>query len=878
MNVAQLNTEKRLATAIMPWKDISIGSAAIVSSTIANSGIFTSTQTFKIQVPLSVNESVTRDYDGYRLPMDKLDEDGVIRVGESVALGDVLVAMIEYDPREYQPEEKLLKAIFGDGATNVTDRSVTMSFPDPAIVYSVEKKLEGKKKLVTVYLAFKRKLRLGDILVDSKGNQAVVSAVVADNEMPYLKSSQTRAQIVVTPLTDCGETMVDHLDKQRLVVVYDTEDPKFILIAPPLDRPSKNKKWLCKDEEARFGAIAWKKLELLSGQKNIGYGVQSRLRNDAQLVDGIKIRQEFITSLLHYNLPAVAREFLTVKSDDAKGYGDTVQAIINGWSLPAAAAPASLKRYEATIKAMALTIGVDNGSRQVGLLDGYNYPNQDLPGIGVSLWVTPQSEILAQSHGELTGVDYMDDAIKQAQGKKKTDKIEVGLFSQRIFGPLRDYECACGKYKRVRYSGIVCDRCGVLVAQSSVRKERFGHINLALPCVHPLFEKAVAELYKSIDYTNTPQYFEELIEKNFDLEKADYLFECSEIMKKLSLPEQQILNVIPVMPAGWRSDWMSYTSSWTMDLNYLYSRLMTRNNRLTRLIDIKAPWMIISNEYRMLQEALSELFNCTHLGSETPPVGLIHSLQAAGRNLYDKKVSYSGRALVIPDDRLAIDECVLPRTLAVRLFEPFVLQRLMASPPETPCDPIWDDSYPDLPPILADVVVDIAAGNKTTVDLKKIDEDEARAYPGYTYKTASGMVKNNHPEALEKLEAIVGDRVVLLSSVSQIEFAGFCPRLSNEEVIRLHPQAIKLLGISLGKAGKALVYLPLSDDAQAEVKGVMCGQEWSYVPQTPSVGYSSVLNSNLKHLVSNPWLDQPEPETCKWLLSLNDRFLLNYSK
>ena len=868
MNVAQLNTDKRLLTAIMPWKNISLGNAAIVSRTIAKSGFFTSTQTFKIEVPLAANEEVTRDYEGYRQSLDKLDADGVIRVGESVSLGEVLVAMIEYDTRKHTPEESLLKAIFSDSAVRATDRSITMSFRDPAMVYSVEKQLDGKNKSVTIYLAFKRELRLGDILVDSKGNQAIVSAIVEDNEMPYLKGNDVRAQIVVTAPSDCALTLENYLDDTSLVVVYNTEDAKFILIAPPLEKHSNNKKWLCKDEKARFGTVVWKKLELLSPQKNIGYGIQNRLRNDGQLTDGVKVKQEFIHSLLLYNLPALAQEFLTIKADDIAGYEASVHAILGNNPLPAATAPASLKRYEAIIKAMGLTLGIDNNHEQLGLLAGYDQPAPSAPGTGLSLWITPQAEILAGSQGELTNSEY----INHIYAKMKSDKVgvEQGLFSQRIFGPLRDYECACGKYKRIRYKGIVCDRCHVLVEHSSIRKERFGHIELALPCVHPLFAAAVSDLNKAIDYTKTEPYFEELIEKNIDHDNADYLFEAADIMEKLALPEALWLKVIPVIPAGWRSDWMR-DGGWVEDLNMLYRRLMIRNNRMRRLIDIKAPWLIIGNEYRMLQAALSDLFDYTHGGDVQPPLGLIHSLQAVGRNLYEKKVSYSGRGLVIPDDTLAIDECVLPRTLAVRLFEPFVLHLLMAEPSGS-LDPewekVWNDAYPDVP--------SESDFEKLPVGTR-IEKQLISDYPQYSYKKARELACNNHPEATEKLELAARDKVVLISSTNQTDFAGFRPRFSDEEAIRLHPQAIKHLDVALGKAGKVLVHLPLSETAQTETKRIMSGMDWSVDPERLG-NYVSVLNTKLNQLVSDPWIRQPEPGVCKRLLGLNDQFLLNYSK
>ena len=332
-----------------------------------------------------------------------------------------------------------------------------------------------------------------------------------------------------------------------------------------------------------------------------------------------------------------------------------------------------------------------------------------------------------------------------------------GLFCARIFGPIKDYECLCGKYKRMKFRGIICEKCGVEVTKSNVRRERMGHINLATPVAHIWFLKSLpSRISLAIDMklkeVERVLYFEnfiviepgltglkknqllseeELIKyqnefgdeaftagigaeaileilKSIDLEKEKELLvktinetksKVSEerSIKRLKLidsflktgnkPEWMILTVIPVIPPELRPlvplDGGRFATS---DLNDLYRRVINRNNRLKRLMDLKAPDIIVRNEKRMLQESVDALFDNGRRGrvitgtGKRPLKSLAEMLKGKqGRfrqNLLGKRVDYSGRSVIVVGPELKLHQCGLPKKMALELFKPFILGKL----------------------------------------------------------------------------------------------------------------------------------------------------------------------------------------------------------
>lgn len=508
----------------------------------------------------------------------------------------------------------------------------------------------------------------------------------------------------------------------------------------------------------------------------------------------------------------------------------------------------------------------------------------------IRIKVASPEEILSWSHGEV---------IRPETINYRTQKPEKeGLFDERIFGPEKDYECACGKYKRIRYKGVVCDRCGVEVTKSQVRRERMGHIKLATPVSHIWFlrgvpsrmglvlnkssqqlEKviyfssyiitkvddearqrildAVEEEYKQkvkkektdakkqelkqarekvkeeileikslrilseVIYHNLSLRYGEMFEAGTGAEVIKGLFtkvdlqlnideltkESNEappatkkkILRRLKLfqgmakakirPEWMFLDVLPVLPPDLRPmvqlDGGRYASS---DLNDLYRRVINRNNRLKYLQEISAPSVIVRNEKRMLQEAVDALIdNEMRKGvTTTATTGgkrLLKSLAAmlAGKqgrfrqNLLGKRVDYSGRSVIAVGPELRFSQCGLPKTLALEIFKPFVIKRIL-------------------------------------------DKELA-----YNIRGASRLIEEKVPEVWAILEEIVKDKVVLLNRAPTLHRLGiqaFHPVLTEGETIKLHPLACEAFNADFD-GDQMAVYLPLSEEAQKEAREIM---------------------------------------------------------
>jgi len=369
----------------------------------------------------------------------------------------------------------------------------------------------------------------------------------------------------------------------------------------------------------------------------------------------------------------------------------------------------------------------------------------------IRISIASPEKILSWSYGEIK----KPETINYRTFKPERD----GLFCARIFGPIKDYECLCGKYKRMKYKGIICEKCGVEVTLSRVRRERMGHIELAAPVAHIWFLKSLPsrigllldmtlkdlerilyfEYYVVLEPGLTPLQDRQLLSeeeylraqeeygqdsftatigaeairemlKSLDLEKlaADLRVEIAEskselkpkkLAKRLKLiesfiqssnkPEWMILTVVPVIPPDLRPlvplDGGRFATS---DLNDLYRRVINRNNRLKKLIELRAPDIIIRNEKRMLQEAVDALFDNGRRGrvitgaNKRPLKSLADMLKGKqGRfrqNLLGKRVDYSGRSVIVVGPELKLHQCGLPKKMALELFKPFIYSRLDA--------------------------------------------------------------------------------------------------------------------------------------------------------------------------------------------------------
>ncbi|HTC95533.1 MAG TPA: DNA-directed RNA polymerase subunit beta' [Terriglobales bacterium] len=474
-------------------------------------------------------------------------------------------------------------------------------------------------------------------------------------------------------------------------------------------------------------------------------------------------------------------------------------------------------------------------------------PVSDFDAIRISL-ASPE-KIRSWSHGEVT----KPETINYRTFKPERD----GLFCARIFGPVADWECLCGKYKRMKHRGVICDKCGVEVTLSKVRRERLGHIELASPCSHVWFFKGLPsrighildislrelesilyfEAYVVVDPGDAPvkeyevikdeQHFRELDQQyratgfkammgaeaikellkrvNVDemsLELREKMKHESSLQKRLKYakrlkvveafrrsgnkPQWMILDVIPVIPPELRPlvplDGGRFATS---DLNDLYRRVINRNNRLKKLMDLHAPEVIVRNEKRMLQEAVDALFDNGRRGrvlrgaNNRPLKSLSDTLKGKqGRfrqNLLGKRVDYSGRSVIVVGPELKLHQCGLPKKMALELFKPFIYHRLEQT------------------------------GQCTTI------------------KQAKEMVEQQEPIVWDILEEVIKDHPVLLNRAPTLHRLGiqaFEPVLVEGKAIKIHPLVCTAFNADFD-GDQMAVHIPLSPEAQVEASVLM---------------------------------------------------------
>src|SRR5258707_13371805 len=428
-----------------------------------------------------------------------------------------------------------------------------------------------------------------------------------------------------------------------------------------------------------------------------------------------------------------------------------------------------------------------------------------------------------------------------------------GLFCARIFGPIKDYECLCGKYKRLKHRGVICEKCGVEVTQTKVRRERMGHIDLAAPCAHIWFLKSLPsrlglvldmtlrdiervlyfEAYVVVDPGMTPlKKFSIMTEDDYDAKRTEFGDEFVALMgaegvhkllseidldveierlrgdmtgselkvkknsKRLKVmeafkksgikPQWMVMEVLPVLPPDLRPlvplDGGRFATS---DLNDLYRRVINRNNRLARLLELKAPEIIVRNEKRMLQEAVDSLLDNGRRGKAMTGANkrALKSLAdmikgKSGRfrqNLLGKRVDYSGRSVILVGPTLKLHQCGLPKLMALELFKPFIFHKLEAM------------------------------GIATTI------------------KAAKKEVESGTPVVWDILEEVIKEHPVLLNRAPTLHRLGiqaFEPVLIEGKAIQLHPLVCAAFNADFD-GDQMAVHVPLSIEAQMEARTLM---------------------------------------------------------
>src|SRR5450756_543466 len=466
----------------------------------------------------------------------------------------------------------------------------------------------------------------------------------------------------------------------------------------------------------------------------------------------------------------------------------------------------------------------------------------------IRISIASPEKILSWSYGEIK----KPETINYRTFKPERD----GLFCARIFGPIKDYECLCGKYKRMKYKGIICEKCSVEVTLSRVRRERMGHIELAAPVAHIWFLKSLPsrigllldmtlkdlerilyfEYYVVLEPGLTPLKDRQLLSedeyikaqeefgadsftatigaeairemlKALDLDKmqaelrsgileTDSDIKRKKLVKRLKLieafgesgsrPEWMILDVVPVIPPELRPlvplDGGRFATS---DLNDLYRRVINRNNRLKRLIELRAPDIIVRNEKRMLQESVDALFDNGRRGraitgaNKRPLKSLSDMLKGKqGRfrqNLLGKRVDYSGRSVIVVGPELKLHQCGLPKKMALELFKPFIYHRLEQR------------------------------GHCTTI------------------KQAKELVEQQDPVVWDILEEVIRDHPILLNRAPTLHRLGiqaFEPVLVEGKAIKIHPLVCTAFNADFD-GDQMAVHIPLSPEAQIEASTLM---------------------------------------------------------
>jgi DNA-directed RNA polymerase beta' subunit len=911
---------QNLLVSFVSWEGANFEDAIIISERVVQQDRFTSIHIDEYSCDVrdtKLGPEVTT-YDIPNVSEDKLknlDEEGIVRIGAEVKAGDILVGKISpKGESELTSEERLLRAIFGDKARDVKDTSLTLPHGKIGRVVNVKifdrergDKLEpGIIRRIQVEIAELRKVQAGDKLAGRHGNKGVISQVRAVEDMPYLEDG-TPVDIILNPLgvvsrMNLGQILETHLG-------WAAEKLGYRAITPGLDsateaeiRAELKKAGLPEDGKAvlfdgrtgeafqnrvMVGQIYMLKLNHLVEDKahmrSIGpYSLitQQPLGGKAQF-GGQRFGEMEVWALEGYGARHTLQEMLTIKSDDVVGRAAAYESIIRGETIKEPNVPASFNVLINELKSLGFNIQLlyeNEGDRK----DAFS---------ALRITVASAEDILRWSHGEV---------IKPETINYRTQRPEKdGLFSERIFGPTKDYECYCGKYRRIRYKGVVCDKCGVEVTRAAVRRERIGHIALATPVSHIWFLKSIpsrlslaldvsaqklerviyysAYIITDIKEENRKQALDDLdrelkgklktvgnkdktvkgeIEDAADLTK-EYLeklrigqilseneyftlsrkfgniFKASsgaeavqQILQKLDMkkevvaiekelegakdpmaqskllrrlkmfkamirnggrPEWMITTVLPVLPPDLRPmvalDGGRYATS---DLNDLYRRVINRNNRLKKLLEIKAPDVIVRNEKRMLQEAVDALidnsarFGTQQLSAQRRPLrslaDMLKGKQGRFRqNLLGKRVDYSGRSVIVVGPKLKIDQMGIPKRMALELFRPFVISEVI------------------------------------------------KQGLAHNIRSASRFMEEHTPEVLAILEEIIKDKHVLLNrapTLHRLSVQAFRPQLVEGLALKLPPLVCPAFNADFD-GDQMAVHLPLSDAAQKEAREIM---------------------------------------------------------
>ncbi len=926
----QLALGQNCLVAFMCWSGANYEDAIIISERMVKDSKFSSIhiEEFVCNVrdtKLGAEETTHDIPNVSEAKLRNLDEDGIVRPGSEVRPGDILVGKITpKGETQLTPEERLLRSIFGDKARDVKDSSLRMENGKRGRVIGVKvfsremgHQLEsGIIKRIHIEVAQLRTVSVGDKLAGRHGNKGVISRILPEEDMPYTADGRP-VDVILTPLgvpsrMNLGQILELHLGLAANTLNYQA-------ICPPFQGATEDE---IRAELTKAGFSESGKMKLYDGRtgeafdQDISVGYMYILKLHHMVEDKIHMRsigpyslitqqplggkaqgggQRFgemeVWALLGYGAAYTLREMLTVKSDDIAGRSAAFDAIVRGERISHHYAPASFNVLLHTLRGLALDVEL--------MRDGHGLSNtRKTPGAesidfdAVRIRPASPEKILEWSHGEVTKPETINYRTQRPE--------KNSLFDEKIFGPERDYECYCGKYRGIRYKGIVCEKCGVEITRSIVRRERMGHVDLAVPVAHVWFLRAIpsrlamvlgisaGELEKVVYFAgyivtevhqaekerivgeleaeykakvknlqdekskdkmkelfldakrdidsiqigavlDEPRYHRYVIKygamfeagigaealynlcKTLDLQKMISGVELAlekagaadreKFGKRLSIlramqranvrPEWMFLTRIPIIPPGLRPmvalDGGRHATS---DLNDLYRRVINRNNRLKKLLEIHAPDVILRNEKRILQEAIDTMidnsirhggaaYSATTQARTRPLKSLSDNLKGKHglfrQNLLGKRVDYSGRSVIVVGPELKLNQCGLPKHMALELFRPFVIGKLL--------------------------------------------EKEL----AYNIRGAGRLIDEGVPEVWAILEDVIKDKYVLLNRAPTLHRLGiqaFQPILIEGNAIQLHPLVCPAFNADFD-GDQMAVHVPLSPEAQAEAREIM---------------------------------------------------------
>ena len=800
----------------------------------------------------------------------------------------------------------------------------------------------GVVKLVKIYIATKRKLKVGDKMAGRHGNKGIVSNIVPSVDMPYTIDGEA-VDIVLNPLgvpsrMNIGQILEVHLglvgknlglqinemmQNQTQNWLSEIREKIIDVIELVTPKSAEGKKWVLSlsDDQLLAYAKDWSrgvkfaipvfegieqekfnqlfdmakinldgKTELYDGKTgekikervNVGYMYMLKLHHlvdekvharstgpyslvtqqpvgGKALFGGQRFGEMEVWALEAYGAAHTLKEMLTIKSDDTEGRVKAYKAITRGEAVGESEIPETFYVLSKELQSLGLDVSVYGDERDE---DGNPKPlvikEEDRPKDfnAFQLNLASPEKILSWSHGEVK----KPETINYRTLKPERD----GLFCTKIFGPVRDYECLCGKYKKMRYKGIVCEKCGVEVTSAKVRRSRMGHIELVTPVAHIWYVsslpsrigtllgvkvkdlervlyyeayivKEAGEAYYDNEKTKPVMKYDVLNEEQFQsinqrfemtgfvaqmggeavkdlLEGLDLVVLLTSlkeevkntnseakkktIIKRLKVvesfvasgnrPEWMMLTVLPVLPPDLRPlvalDGGKFAVS---DVNDLYRKVINRNQRLKRLMELDAPEIIIRNEKRMLQEAVDALFdngrnaNAVKGANKRPLKSLSEIIKGKqGRfrqNLLGKRVDFSGRSVIVVGPNLRMDQCGLPKNMALELFKPHLLSKL-----------------------------------------------EEKGY-ATTLKQAKKIIEQKSNEVWECLQEVVEGYPVLLNRAPTLHkqsIQAFHPKLIDGKAIQLHPLVCSAFNADFD-GDQMAVHVPLSQEAITECKVLM---------------------------------------------------------